>query len=117
MTGMTLHSATPVPNQMRTIARARGVRQADLASAIGVTRQGIVRRLQGETRFTDRELATLAELLEVPVGAFFAEVPALINATSSPSDVDAAAPASPAAAAPSGAPDTGAPDLRQDGAA
>lgn len=92
MTGMTLHPATPVPELIRTIARARGVRQTDLGAAIDVTRQGIVRRLQGKTRFDDRELTTLAELLDVPVGAFFGEVEVTISAPVSPADADAGAP-------------------------
>lgn len=76
---MTEQPSTIVPDNVRDIARARRVRQADLAETIGVSRMGIVRRLKGDTRFTDSELVRLGERLDVPVGAFFGEVPVTVQ--------------------------------------
>lgn len=72
---MTEHKRPPVADSVRGIAAQRRVRQADLATELGLSRMAIVRRLNGTVPFTDRELTTLATYLSVPVGAFFGEVP------------------------------------------
>ena len=73
---MTIHKPRLVADKVRGIAAEKRVRQADLASTIGVSRMSFVRRLNGTVPFNDRELIALAQRLEVPVGAFFGEVAA-----------------------------------------
>lgn len=75
---MTDQNAT-VPDRVRDIAIARKVRQSDLADTIDLSRNGIVRRLNGSVRFTDEQLIRLADRLDVPVGAFFGEVPVTLS--------------------------------------
>ncbi|WP_115644483.1 helix-turn-helix domain-containing protein [Leifsonia aquatica] len=73
---MTVQKNVDVAAKVRGIAAEKRVRQADLASALNVSRMAIVRRFNGSVPFTDRELIALASHLGVPVGAFFGEVPA-----------------------------------------
>lgn len=64
-----------VAPKIRGIAAERRIRQVDLAAALHISRNSMVRRMVGKTPFTDIELSILSEVLEVPVGAFFGEVP------------------------------------------
>jgi transcriptional regulator with XRE-family HTH domain len=58
---------------VRSIATLRRRTQADLADSLGLSRQAIVRRMNGTTPFSEPELRNLATYLSVPVGAFFGE--------------------------------------------
>jgi len=76
MTIQTIRQASSVADKVRGISVEKRVRQADLASALNLSRMAVVRRLNGSVPFTDRELIALAERLDVKVGAFFGEVAA-----------------------------------------
>nr|WP_274635566.1 helix-turn-helix domain-containing protein [Microbacterium bovistercoris] len=76
MTQQVSPSANIVADKVRGIAVEKRVRQADLATALDLSRMAVVRRLNGSVPFTDRELIALSRRLGVPVGAFFGEVAA-----------------------------------------
>lgn len=76
MTEQNSHRPSIVADKVRGIAAEKRVRQAELASALKVSRMAIVRRLNGSVPFTDRELIALSEHLGVRVGAFFGEAAA-----------------------------------------
>ena len=76
MTVMTTQLTSPVADKVRGIAVEKRVKQGQLAETLSISRQSVVRRLNGETPFTDRELIALSQRLGVPVGAFFGEVAA-----------------------------------------
>lgn len=59
---------TPNPNIRAEMAR-RGVTQADLAAALGITQPGVSARLHGRTDWRLKELSVVAETLGVPLSA------------------------------------------------
>jgi transcriptional regulator with XRE-family HTH domain len=64
------HHATVADNVRAEVARRRAS-QSEIAEALGLHQAGVSRRLSGRTEWTGSELATLAEVLQVPVSAFF----------------------------------------------
>lgn len=73
---MTVQTSTDVAAKVRGIAAERRLKQNDLAAALHLSRMSIVRRFSGETPYSIDDLLKLARLFNVPVGAFFGEVPA-----------------------------------------
>ena len=56
-----------------TLARHR-IRQADLARALGASPQAVSRRVRGDVPWDVAELATVANMVGVPVASFFERV-------------------------------------------
>jgi transcriptional regulator with XRE-family HTH domain len=60
-----------VADNVRAEMARRNKSQADIAQQLGITRQGISRRLLGRTPFDVDEIAAIARYLNVPVGVLF----------------------------------------------
>ena len=54
--------------EVRAVAARKGLRQGELADAIGVSRQAVSRKLAGATPITVEELLRIAAALEVSPG-------------------------------------------------
>ena len=54
--------------EVRAVAARKGLRQGDLADAIGVSRQAVSRKLAGAAPITVEELLRIAAVLEVSPG-------------------------------------------------
>ncbi|MGW9021295.1 helix-turn-helix domain-containing protein [Leucobacter chromiiresistens] len=70
---MAIQTNADVASLVRGAMAERGVRQSDVAQALGVSRMAVSRRLSGETSFSAEELIVLRDVLGVPVGRFFGE--------------------------------------------
>lgn len=64
----------------RMIMAARGVKPAELALRLGVSRTAIFNRLGGHKPFTLAEVGMMAEFLDVPAAVFLAGPNALLKA-------------------------------------
>lgn len=73
---MTVQTSADVAAKVRGIAAERRFTQKDIATELHVSRMSIVRRFSGETPYSIDDLLTLSRFFDVPVGAFFGEVPA-----------------------------------------
>lgn len=58
-----------VSSEVRAWMARRGLKQADLATALGVTRQAVSLRLSGKTAWTVDDLAVVAKVLDIPITA------------------------------------------------
>jgi hypothetical protein len=74
------HQASIADNVRAEVARRR-VPQAEIAEALGLHQAGVSRRLAGRTEWTGTELSRLAEVLQVPVAAFFPQTTLAPEAT------------------------------------
>lgn len=79
----TAGSGSQVEENVRVVARmimaARGVRPAELALRLGVSRTAIFNRLGGHKPFTLAEVGIMAEFLDVPAAVFLAGPNAMIG--------------------------------------
>jgi transcriptional regulator with XRE-family HTH domain len=76
MSGMsydTVREIGTLQERIRDAAYHKRVSQERLAQAIGISRQGIVRRLSGQTPFSIDELVIIAKMLDTTVGALIGE--------------------------------------------
>lgn len=80
--------ASAVEENVRVVARmimaARGVKPAELALRLGVSRTAIFNRLGGHKPFTLAEVGIMAEFLDVPAAVFLAGPNALLGTASQP---------------------------------
>lgn len=60
-----------VARTIRAELARRSLTQADLAAALGISQQGVSRRLAGHIAFDTDELSAAAELLGLPTEALF----------------------------------------------
>jgi transcriptional regulator with XRE-family HTH domain len=72
---MVIHTGSVAEEARAAIARQR-IRQSTIAEALNLSQASVSRRLSGDVDFTSTELRKLADLLGMPVGAFFGEVAA-----------------------------------------
>jgi len=70
---MAITNNADVARRVRGLAAERQVKQTTLADALRVSRMAMYRRMSGETPITAGELITLADVIGVPVGAFYVE--------------------------------------------
>jgi transcriptional regulator with XRE-family HTH domain len=56
-----------VSREVRAWMARRDVKQEALAKALGITQPSLSMRLRGRTRWTVQDLATVSEVLDVPV--------------------------------------------------
>jgi transcriptional regulator with XRE-family HTH domain len=69
-----------VGQNIRTFRTAKGISQAELGRAIGVTFQQVQKYENGANRIGSSRLFQIAEFLQVPIGRFF-EIPATASQT------------------------------------
>lgn len=62
-----------VAAKVRGVAAERGLKQAQLADAIGMSKMRLSRRFSGVTPFSPAELISIARVFDVPVGAFYGD--------------------------------------------
>lgn len=69
-----------VPEAVAAVKGVYGLRDQDLAAALGITRKDFQGRRTGRTRFTVAELAGLAVVFGVPVEVFYEEPAVAVRA-------------------------------------
>lgn len=72
--GTANHADLTVAGEIRAELARQRVTQTELVRRLGVSRPWLVRRLSGETPLSMTDVATIAELLEVPVTQLVAPV-------------------------------------------
>ncbi len=68
-------SVSTVGRQVRVALAERGVSQTQLAAAIGMTADGLSRRITGKVAFRTDEIIGISEHLGVDAGRFFRPIP------------------------------------------
>ena len=73
-TGSTRYAEVDISAKVRAVAGEYRVSQERLGDIIGVQRGGIVRRLNGTTQWSAREIAILADHFGQPIARFYGDV-------------------------------------------
>lgn len=68
------HARQQIPRAVSRLKRLYGLTDQQLADALGIGRREFASRRSGETRFTTPELAGLAYLFDLPLGAFLLDL-------------------------------------------
>lgn len=68
-----MSSTERVAANVRTIARARGIKLKDLAGRLGMSEPVFYKRLKGDSRLTVEELEAIAENLNTTAGTLLAD--------------------------------------------
>ncbi|WP_368632160.1 helix-turn-helix domain-containing protein [Micrococcus endophyticus] len=71
-----------VAAEVRAWLARSGLKQADLANALGVSQSGVSHRLRGRVAFTIAELAVVADVFNISLGELLG--PAILQARRSP---------------------------------